>query len=105
MVRVALIGLGKMGLSHLAIVRSHPEVELVAAFDTTRYVADVLGKYTGLRTYTNAKKMFEKETLDAVVVATPSRTHGEMVREALTRGLHTFCEKPFCLDTADGSEL
>jgi scyllo-inositol 2-dehydrogenase (NADP+) len=105
MIRVALAGLGKMGLSHLAIARSHPDVELVAVCDSAGYVLDVLGKYIGLKTYSDYSKLLDGETLDAVLIATPSRFHGAMVRAALERGLHVFCEKPFCLDTDDGAQL
>jgi predicted dehydrogenase len=34
-IRMAMVGLGKMGLSHLAIVRAHPQVDLVAGCDAT----------------------------------------------------------------------
>src|SRR5665213_3405745 len=43
--------------------------------------------------------------LDCVVVVAPSRFHGEMVRCALEHSLHVFCEKPFCLDLAEGQAL
>jgi len=105
MIRVALIGLGKMGLSHLALIRPHPLVELVAVCDPTPYITDVLGKYTGIKTYSDHKSLFANETLDAVVIATPSRFHGELVRIALDRGIHVFCEKPFCLDLGEAEEL
>ena len=51
MVRVAMAGLGKMGLSHHAIVNAHPGVKVVAACDKTAYLTDVLTKYTGLKCY------------------------------------------------------
>ena len=105
MVRLALIGLGKMGISHLAIARSHPDAELVAVCDTTGYVLDVLAKYTGIKVYSDYNKMLADERLDGVLIATPSRFHGEMVRAALERNLHVFCEKPFCLDVAEGQRL
>ena len=105
MIRLALVGLGKMGLSHLAIVRAHPDVELVAVCDSTRYVLDTLAKCTGLTVHSDYDRMLETEALDAVLVATPSRFHAEMVGKALARGLHVFCEKPFCLDPADGKRL
>ena len=35
MIRTAMVGLGKMGLSHLAIVRAHPGIDLVAGCDAT----------------------------------------------------------------------
>ena len=62
MIRVALIGLGKMGISHLSIIRPHPDVELVAVCDTTGYVLDVLGKYTGIKTYTDYKALLASES-------------------------------------------
>jgi scyllo-inositol 2-dehydrogenase (NADP+) len=105
MVRVALIGLGKMGLSHQAIINSHPDVKLVAVCDASSYVLDVLNKYVGIKCYTDYKKMLSEEKLDAVFIATPSRFHGEMVRAALDLNLHVFCEKPFCLDLAEGRQL
>jgi scyllo-inositol 2-dehydrogenase (NADP+) len=105
MIRVALIGLGKMGISHLAIIKPHPDVELVAVCDTTGYVLDVLNKYTGVKTYTDYKSLLANEQLDAVVVATPSRFHAEIVRAALEKNIHVFCEKPFCLDLEEAQEL
>jgi predicted dehydrogenase len=105
MIRVALLGLGKMGLSHCAIINTHPDIELVAVCDTSEYLLGVLGKYSHIKTYSNYRKLLAEERLDAVFVATPSRFHAEMVRAALDAGLHVFCEKPFCLDVDDGLNL
>jgi scyllo-inositol 2-dehydrogenase (NADP+) len=105
MMRVGLIGLGKMGLSHLSIVKSHPEVQVMAACDTLAYLNDVLSKYTGLKCYTDLDQMLAAEPLDAVVISTPSKLHASMVQKALDRGLHVFCEKPFVLDVGEGERL
>ncbi len=105
MIRVALIGLGKMGISHHAIINTHPDAELVAVCDTTAYVLDVLNKYTGVRCYTDYLALLDEEKPDAVFIATPSRFHGKMVKAALDRNMHVFCEKPFSLDPAEGKAL
>jgi len=105
MIRVALLGIGKMGLSHCAIVNTHPDVNLVAVCDTSDYLLSVFAKYTGINIYRDYRKLLETEALDAVIVATPSRYHAEMVGSALRKGLHVFCEKPFCLDVDEGLEL
>ncbi len=105
MIRIAVVGLGKMGLSHLAIVNAHPDVELAAVCDASGYVLGVLKKYTGATTYSDYDTMLRECELDAVLIATPSRTHAKMVRAALDRGLHVFCEKPFTLSVKDGEEL
>ena len=99
------MGLGKMGLSHHAILNAHPDIELAAVCDASQYILDILHKYTGVPVYTDYRRMIDEARLDCVVVATPSRFHGEMVRYALERDLHVFCEKPFCLDLAEGRAL
>jgi len=101
-VRMAIVGLGKMGLSHLAILRAHPQIELVAACDATAYLTDVLSKHAALKCHSDFDRLLAEEPLDAIVVATPSKLHADMVHKALERGLHVFCEKPFVLDVADG---
>lgn len=105
MIRTGIIGLGKMGLSHAAIVGPHPEAELVAVCDTSSLMLDVFKKFTDINTYSDYIKMFASEKLDCVVVATPTRFHYPIVKYALERGVHTFCEKPFSLTNAEGEEL
>lgn len=97
--------MGKMGLSHLSVINAHPGVEVVAICDSAKYVLDVLGKYTGLATFDDYDAMLTKVPMDAVLIATPSVLHAPMVRKALDKGLHVFCEKPFCLNEADGAAL
>ncbi|MBN9126720.1 MAG: Gfo/Idh/MocA family oxidoreductase, partial [Nitrosospira sp.] len=105
MIRLAVVGLGKMGLSHYAIIATHPLVKIQAICDSTGYVLDVLKKYTGVATYSDFDAMLREVDLDAVIIATPSSMHAGMVRAALQKNLHVFCEKPFCLDTEEGREL
>lgn len=105
MINVGVVGLGKMGISHLAAFRAHPDVNLAGVCDSSRYSLDVLGKYTGLRTFSDMDDMIASADLDAVVIATPSHLHARMVRTALDHDLHVFCEKPFCLDPVEGQQL
>ncbi len=105
MIRLAVVGLGKMGLSHLSIVRPHPDVDLVGICDSTGYLLDVLGKYTGLTAYDDYDTLLSDAAPDAVIIATPTHMHASMVRRALERGVHVFCEKPFVLDPDEGEAL
>lgn len=105
MVRVAVAGLGKMGLSHFAIVNGLDNVEVVGVCDTTGYMLDVLNKYTGVTTFTDFDQMLQVQGLEAVVIATPSFLHVDMVRKALEKGLHVLCEKPFTLKWEDAKAL
>jgi predicted dehydrogenase len=103
-IKIGVVGLGKMGLSHHALLHAHPEVEVVAC-DSAKYVLGVLAKNTGVETYSDYGEMLNRGGLDAVVIATPSSAHAPMVRAAFEKGLHVFCEKPLTLDPEDSEEL
>jgi predicted dehydrogenase len=105
MIRAGIIGLGKMGLSHAAIVSPHPDVELVAVCDTSTLVLDAFKKFSTTNTYENYITMIDNERLDCVVIATPTRFHYPVAKYALEKGLHIFSEKPFSLKYKEGEEL
>jgi predicted dehydrogenase len=105
MYKAAIIGLGKMGLSHLSIASAHPDIQLRCVCDTSRYMLEVLQKYTGVRTYTDFARMLREEELDCLFVATPTKYHANIVAEALESNLHVFCEKPFALEPQTGYRL
>jgi scyllo-inositol 2-dehydrogenase (NADP+) len=104
-VRVGLIGAGKMGLSHLAIVRAHPDVELAAICDDAGYVLSALEKHTKIPTYKDHREMIDRGRLDAVIIATPTSTHFQLARHALEKNLHLFVEKPLTLSAAESRAL
>lgn len=105
MLRVALIGAGKMGISHLSILGAHPDVKIVGVCDTSKIVSEVLEKYSGFECYTDYLKMIDQTKPDAVVVAVPTKFHYKMVKDLLGRGVHVFSEKPFCLNPKESKEL
>ena len=49
--------------------------------------------------------MIDKEDLDFVVIATPTKFHYPIVKYALEKNIHVFCEKPFSLTSVEGTEL
>lgn len=104
-IRVCVVGVGKMGVSHLSIVRALDGVELVGVCDSAAYTLDVLSKYTGMRAFTSVDRMLDEVTPDAVVIATPTGSHADLVRAALGRGIHVFCEKPLTLSATESAGL
>lgn len=105
MIDVGVVGLGKMGLSHLSMVRAHPDVNVVGVCDATGYLLDVLSKYTGLRTFKDLGRMLDEVAPDALIIATPTHLHAGMIQTALERGIHIFCEKPLVIDPAQSAVL
>jgi predicted dehydrogenase len=104
-IKAGIIGLGKMGISHAAIVNPHPDADLVGVCDTSSIVLEAFRKFSKVGVYDDYRKMIDTEKPEFVIVASPTKFHYEMVKYALERGIHTFCEKPFSLTTEEGREL
>jgi len=105
MIKVALIGAGKMGLSHLAILGAHRDVQVTGVSDTSKMVLDVLKKFTKFPCYHNYEQMLDETESDAVFVAVPTKYHAPMIKEILNKGKHVFAEKPLCLTAEETAEL
>jgi len=104
-VKIGVIGLGRMGLSHLSILRPHPGVEIVGISDTSRYLLDVMRRYTGLPAYRDHRELLERGRPDAVVVATPTGSHAAICEPILESGVGVFLEKPLALTVESGERI
>jgi predicted dehydrogenase len=102
-VNVAVVGLGKMGISHLGIVNALEDFNVVAICDSSSLVGEVIQKYGHLHYVSDYDDLLKMDDLHAVIIATPTTAHEPMVRKALERGLHVLCEKPLTL-TSEQSE-
>lgn len=105
MIKTGIIGIGKMGISHLSILGAHPDVEVAGVCDSSKMVLDAMEKYSPFPCFTDYRKMLDTAKPEAVVVAVPTKHHASMVRELLERGIHVFSEKPFCLTPEEGAPL
>lgn len=105
MIKVGLVGLGKMGLSHLAILNANKGVDVRAVCDASKLIMAGLKKYSSFECFTDYAEMLKTVELDAVVIATPSKYHEKMIAEALNVDLHVFAEKPLTLSFQTSMEL
>jgi predicted dehydrogenase len=105
MLKVGIIGLGKMGISHAAIAGAHPDVEMAGVCDTSSFMLNAFKKFTSTETFSDFKEMIKTQHPDAVFVATPTKFHFPIVKYALENNIHVFCEKPFCLKCEEGKAL
>lgn len=105
MFRGGIIGFGRMGLTHFAILNANPEVRLVAVCDSSSFILRNSAKYLEVETFADLTEMLDRVPLDFIVVATPTAAHAETVEMAVERKLHVFVEKPFALSAAQGKRI
>ena len=105
-ITIGLIGAGRMGQvfgHHLAFTVSG--VKLVAVADVNAaQAAEVAARYGAESSYADYQALLERKDIDAVVIATPTNTHVEVVKAATAAGKHIFCEKPLALTLAGCDE-
>jgi myo-inositol 2-dehydrogenase/D-chiro-inositol 1-dehydrogenase len=102
-VRTAILGLGRMGRTHLeCAIDSTDALEIVAVADVAPGRAVDVVHQLGLsaRAYDSIERCLDETALDACLVVTPTHTHESLVRAVLVRELHVLCEKPLTLDPA-----
>jgi len=105
-IKIGIIGMGRMGITHFSIINSHPQVQVCAVADTSDLLLDVLHKYKPeVQIFGDYKSLIEKSGVDAIIVCTPPNLHFEICRYAAEFNLHVFCEKPFTTDPEQAREL
>ena len=92
MPRVAIIGLGHIGRTHVAALSQTEGLELIAGCDRDAALASVLPE--GVPFYDSHTELLAAGDFDTVVVATPNRTHNAIARDVLATGYHVIVEKP-----------
>ncbi|MBR9973722.1 Gfo/Idh/MocA family protein [Magnetospirillum sulfuroxidans] len=93
--RVAVVGTGNMGSNHLRVYSQLQGPELVGLVDPDRNRAEALAKQYGCQVFDRVEDLIGK--VDAVTIASPSVTHGEIGTLLLANGIHCLVEKPLAV--------
>jgi predicted dehydrogenase len=104
-IRLGIIGLGKMGISHLAIAGGNQQVEVVGVCDTSKLITAFIKKQTSYKVFDDFKMMVHEAKPDAVIVAVPTKYHSEIIDALLEKHVHVFSEKPLTLDVKLSQQL
>lgn len=104
---IGVIGLGRMGQVYAYhVARQIAEASLVAVADPR---AEALEQFAasvgGVRTYADYHELLAQRDIQAVIVASPTHTHHEVVIAAAEAGKAIFCEKPTALTLAATDEM
>ena len=102
MLKVAVVGCGGIGRAHCNAWKAVEGAELVAVVDLIEEKAKDMAESFGCRWETSLDAL---EGVDAVSIVTPPASHYGLVKAALEKGLHVFCEKPLTLEETQGEEL
>ncbi|WP_282796420.1 Gfo/Idh/MocA family oxidoreductase [Streptomyces sp. CC224B] len=95
--RIGLIGTGRIGAFHSAVLARDPRVESLLLADAAPGRAAELADRVGARAVPSVDAVFAAG-VDALVVTAATAAHAELIGRAARAGLPVFCEKPIALD-------
>lgn len=105
-IRLGIVGMGRMGITHFSIINTHPEVEIVAIADTSPFILSMIGKYLpDVKTYKDYSTMLSEVRPEAILVCTPPNLNFAILSNAAEKGVHAFVEKPFTTNSGEGRRL
>lgn len=100
MLRIAVLGCGRIGQMHAANVARHPRAELAMVYDVFAPAADKVAQSLGVTAAKSAEAVFADASVDAVLIATATPTHADYIEMAIAAGKAVLCEKPIDLNLA-----
>ena len=98
MIRVAVLGAGRIGKIHAANVARNSRCRLVAVADAMPGAATALALQYGAEASTDAMALAARQDIDAIVIGTPTDTHVDLTLAGARAGKAVLCEKPIDLD-------
>lgn len=104
MLRIGVIGTGVMGQNHARVAATlRKDVCLTAVSDLDEELGKSVAKRFGCEYFKDFREM--KDKVDAVVIATPTRTHDKIAIEMLNAGKHVLVEKPLAIDVPSAEKI
>jgi myo-inositol 2-dehydrogenase/D-chiro-inositol 1-dehydrogenase len=98
MIRIGLLGAGRIGRIHGANAAEHPKGKLVAVADAMPEAAQAIAAEHGAKTASIDAIIADKE-IDAILVCTPTDMHSDLIEAGARAGKAVFCEKPVDLSS------
>jgi predicted dehydrogenase len=106
MLKIAIVGCGKVADQHVAAIHRIPEREIVSVCDSEPLMAKQLGQRFGIaRCFSDLKEMLEAVSPDIVHITTPPQSHYSLARQCLESGSHVYLEKPFTVTASETESL
>ena len=98
MINFAILGAGFIGQVHATNIHNHPRAKLCYVYDVNHEAAARFNEHFGAQVVASSDAIWNASDVDAVLIASSTNTHAELLKAAIDAGKPVFCEKPIDLD-------
>jgi len=103
MIKTGIIGVGHLGKQHARVFSKLPGAKLIGVYDIDHTHSSQVAEQYKCSTFDTVEDLVH--SVDALSIATPTRTHYEYGKQSITAGKHVFIEKPICSSLKETREL
>lgn len=100
MVNIAVLGCGRIGRMHAQNIAAHPRSTLAGVYDVVASASTDVAQSLGVQAFDSAEAVLASSDVDAVLIATSTPTHADLLEAAVAAGKPILCEKPIDLSLA-----
>ncbi len=106
MIKVGIIGCGKMADQHAVQIQRIPGAEIIGVCDSEPLMARQMAERFNVEKYfSNVQEMLDTVKLDVIHITTPPPSHYQLGKMCLEAGCNVYMEKPFTLNTSEAEDL
>lgn len=103
--KLGLIGCGRIAKNHLESIAAIPDASLIAVSDTDSQALKAASERYNCQGYQNYHDMLANPEIDVVNICTPSGLHARMAIDAMSAGKHVIVEKPMAMSLAEADAM
>ncbi len=103
MIKVGVLGAGHLGKIHLKLLKQSEKYELVGFYDPIKENAAKVSDEFGYKAFDTIEALIN--AVDVVDIVTPTLSHFECAKQAISKGKHIFIEKPITKTVAEAETL
>jgi predicted dehydrogenase len=106
-IRLGFIGIANRGGQLLNAFKVHHDCEIAALCDVDENTLNKVNEQFDKKPFISSdfRKLYERNDLDAIVIAAPDHWHAYMTVEACKAGKDVYCEKPLCVSIVEGRTM
>ena len=94
---ITVLGCGRIGRMHADNIAAHPRARLAGVFDVYAQAAEDSAHAHGAQVFDSAEAAIADPATDAILIATPTATHVDLIEACVSAGKPVLCEKPIDL--------
>src|ERR1039457_3831093 len=106
MLKIAIVGCGKVADQHVQAIHRIPDCSIVAVCDRELLMAKQLAVRFGItRCFADLREMLQSAPVDIVHITTPPQSDFALAKQCLEGGVHVYLEKPFTVTAPEAEAL